>query len=73
MKGLFSSLKQMAVESVTQDEGDQQERDSSRGEKRDIFLFPVGQSKDPQKIIWSIPPVYPFDTEYYKENSGFIF
>jgi len=73
MKGLFSSGKQAEVESVTQDEGNPLERDTSRVEKRDLFLSSPSQVKDPQKIIWSIPPVYPFDTKNYKENSGFIF
>jgi hypothetical protein len=52
-------------------DGDQgQPRKASRG----FFIPPqIRISIENLKFIWSIPPVYPFDSENRGENSGFLF
>lgn len=72
MNGLYASAEQVSQRLKARDADQKSERVPSRDKLRD-FILSVLDPQPPNKVVWSIPPVYPFDSESHKENSGFLF
>ena len=72
MNGLMASGKQVLQRDKAHDPEERADRDRSRVKLRD-FILSVLDPKPSNKVVWSIPPVYPFDDEDHRENSGFVF